>query len=263
MASLLTVQMRHRIGALFIDVDFTLDKPWTILFGPSGSGKSTILRAIAGLLHPDSTKIVSHPSQATEQVFVDTSRHIFLPAWRRGAPLVPQRPALFPHMTVAQNLHFGSPSGHSFPAATPTSLPALFQIEQFLQQHPRQLSGGEIQRVSIARATMARHHTLLLLDEAFTGLDTISRDGVMRGLRQWQQTSRTPILSVTHDIAEAFQLNAEVIKLHEGRVIAQGPVQEVLAQERQRLLERLDAQLDARLRLDPLPERSTEPFLGG
>jgi molybdate transport system ATP-binding protein len=88
---------------------------------------------------------------------------------------------------------------------------------------------------------MARRIHVLLLDEPFTGLDRALRDELITDLLVWQEKSRVPILSVTHDVTEAFQLGAEVIKIAEGRVVQQGPVAEVLAAERERLLEQLNA----------------------
>jgi ABC-type sulfate/molybdate transport systems ATPase subunit len=103
---------------------------------------------------------------------------------------------------------------------------------------PAQLSGGEAQRVNLARAVAARPR-LLLLDEPFTGLDLALRSGLIEHLLGWQQQTGVPILSVTHDVAEVFQLGAEVIQLRDGRVAAQGPVAEVLATDRERLLAEL------------------------
>jgi molybdate transport system ATP-binding protein len=88
---------------------------------------------------------------------------------------------------------------------------------------------------------MARRIHVLLLDEPFTGLDRALRDELITDLLVWQEKSRVPILSVTHDVTEAFQLGAEVIKIAEGHVVQQGPVAEVLAAERERLLEQLNA----------------------
>jgi len=247
-APYLTVQIRHRLGRLKLDVDFALSKPWTVLFGPSGSGKTTILRAIAGLLQPDFAQITSTPgppsSPGNSFVMIDSASGTFSPAHKRGVILAAQRPTLFPHLTVLENMTYGyrgaanSGERDDLPERI-AKLPPIFQIEHLLDRRPDQLSGGEVQRVSLARAAMARHKRVLLLDEPFTGLDFPLRDSLIANVIAWQEEYRTPILSVTHDVAEAFQLDAEVIKLAEGHVAEQGPVATVLAGERARLLEQL------------------------
>jgi molybdate transport system ATP-binding protein len=246
-ASHLTVQVRYSIGTLHIDVDFELTQSWTILFGPSGSGKTTILRAITGLFRPAFASIVSYPRPAKNGVtLIDTNAGISLPPHKRGMVLASQRPTLFPHMTVLQNILFGYPGAGKAAEQehldeVTAGIPKLFRIDHLLQRRPAQLSGGEAQRVHLARATMARRIHVLLLDEPFTGLDRALRDELITDLLVWQEKSQVPILSVTHDVTEAFQLGAEVIKIAEGRVVQQGPVAEVLASERERLLEQLNA----------------------
>jgi molybdate transport system ATP-binding protein len=249
-ASRLSVKVRHTIGTLHIEVDFELTQSWTILFGPSGSGKTTILRAITGLFKPDFANIVGYPRVAPPAnagiALIDTKRGIFLPPHKRGMVLASQKPTLFPHMTVLQNIRFGYPGAGNAAQQEhleelTTSIPKLFRIDHLLQRRPAELSGGEAQRVHLARATMARRIHVLLLDEPFTGLDRALRDELITDLLVWQEKSQVPILSVTHDVTEAFQLGAEVIKIAEGRVVQQGPVAEVLAGERERLLQQLNA----------------------
>jgi molybdate transport system ATP-binding protein len=115
----------------------------------------------------------------------------------------------------------------------------LFRIPHLADKLPRALSGGEAQRVSMARAA-ASASRLLLLDEPFSGLDMALASEIMQDLQPWAAKRNLCVLSVTHDVAEAFQLGAEVIKLAEGRVVAQGPVEVVLAEERARLLAQLN-----------------------
>src|SRR5438874_1037697 len=212
-------------------MQFELARPWTILFGPSGSGKTTILRAIAGLVTPESGRIAVRQASMTT-VLLDTAALVDLPPHLRHTPLAPQSPSLFPHTPVQQNLEYGG-------ALDPTTN-RVFGIGDLLSNRPAELSGGEAQRVSLARAAAAANPRLLLLDEPFTGLDLPLRSELVSHLLEWQRRSRVPILSVTHDVAEAFQLGAQVIRLAEGRILAQGPALEVLRGERERLLDQLN-----------------------
>lgn len=221
----LSVTVRHRIGTLALDVQFAVTQPWTVLFGPSASGKSTILRMIAGLLAPEFGRIVLGP-----MTLLDTAARVNVAAHLRGTPIAPQSPNLFPHLTVRDNLEYG--------AEYQQELAAAFGIDGLLNKTPAELSGGEAQRVNLARAVAARPR-LLLLDEPFTGLDLALRSGLIDHMLDWQRQTGVPILSVTHDVAEVFQLGAEVIRLCDGRVAAQGPVAGVLGGDRERLLKEL------------------------
>ena len=242
------VQLRHAVGALQIDVDFVLAQPWTVLFGPSGSGKTTILRAIAGLMRPDYGLIVTThmPGTILERAHttVDTSTGTFLSAYKRAVRLAPQRPSLFPHLTVLENMSYSRAfdsnrlEDQEHMERQMAELLSAFHLSHLVTNRPGKLSGGEAQRVNLARA-VAGATDLLLLDEPFTGLDAALRSELLNHLKEWATCRKLCVLSVTHDIAEAFQLNAEVIKLAEGRIVQQGPVAEVLAEERARLLAQL------------------------
>ena len=222
----LSVAVRHRIGTLALDLQFAVTQPWTVLFGPSGSGKSTILRVIAGLITPDAGRVALGAT-----TLLDSAAGVNVAAHLRGTPVAPQAASLFPHLTVRQNLEYGG--GYE------GELAAAFGIDGLLGKKPAQLSGGEAQRVNLARAVAAKPRLLLLLDEPFTGLDLALRSGLIDHLLEWQRKTKVPILSVTHDVAEVFQLGAEVIQLRDGRVAAQGPAAEVLRGDRERLLEEL------------------------
>jgi molybdate transport system ATP-binding protein len=241
----LNVQIQHRLGALQLDVAFTLTQPWTVLFGPSGSGKTTVLRAIAGFVRPDKGSIVSC-FYGREFVMTDTAQKIFVKPHERNVRVAGQGAALFPHLTVRENIAFGARSETSGTAASIVQEAITrFQLHALAAKFPSMLSGGERQRVAIARAATAAvslgQGSILLLDEPFTGQDVRLRDELIEELRDWLAFMERPVLSVTHDVGEAFQLGTEVIKIADGRVVQQGPVAEVLAEERERLLDQLNA----------------------
>ncbi len=240
--NLLSLRMKHRVGALLLDIDVVLTRPWTVLFGPSGSGKTTVLRTIAGFVQPDEGLIVRDKS-----VLVDSASGVFVPPHKRPVRSEAQASRLFPNMTVRSNIMYGSgwTSKPSDAIEIVEQVMGLFRLKGLEERLPRDLSGGETQRASVARAvisavTFAGPGTaLLLLDEPFSGLDTALRDDLLNELREWLERWKIPVLSVTHDVGEAFQLGAEVIRIAEGKVLRQGPVGEVLEEERQRLMAQL------------------------
>jgi molybdate transport system ATP-binding protein len=237
--NLLTVKMKHRVGVVSLDVDMVVKQPWTVLFGPSGSGKTTVLRAIAGFVRPDEGRIVRGA-----EVLVDSATGVYLPAYRRPVRSAGQTTRLFPHMTVRKNVRYGVGSDSEQEDGLVSEVLGLFRLEGAGERLPRDLSGGERQRTSVARAVasaITADEAFLLLDEPFVGLDMRVRDALLTELKEWLRARRIPVLSVTHDVSEAFLLDAEVIKFADGRVVQQGPVGEVLAEERRRLMEQLGA----------------------
>ena len=228
------VSLRHRAGAFDLDVQFTLDAPWTALFAPSGAGKTTILRMIAGLDTPDTGRISATSVDQPEIVFLNTVAGICVPPQRRSIRMVAQRPALFPHLSVIQNLQYGNSLHGGL-----DDIMKLSRVTHLRNKLPAQLSGGERQRVALARTLAATGCRLLLLDEPFTGLESSLRDDLIRDLRIWTQTRDIPVLLVTHDLGEVFAADAQVLKMEAGRIVASGPAAEVLAPERDRLIQRL------------------------
>ncbi len=230
----LTVEIQHFIGSFDLHADFSLTSPWTVLFGPSGAGKSTILRTIAGLIQPQNGKIAMQ-----NRILLDTKRGMSIRAGKRRIGYVTQQPALFPHMTVSRNVAFGlhnlSPVERN---RSVHEMLRLFRVELLAERLPGELSGGEYQRVALARA-LAPEPKLLMLDEPFSGLDAELKESILSELTVWLATREVPALYVSHDLAEAYQTAAEVIVVEKGRLEVQGPVQQVLAQRRERLLRQL------------------------
>lgn len=242
--SLLEVNIQHRMGGLSLDVGFELTKPWTVLFGPSGSGKTTILRTIAGFVRPDAGRIVCAPPN---RVLLDTNANIFIPAHERPVRSAAQSARLFPNRSVGENVAYGM-VWKSHPEDERQALSEVMDLMRLTTLSGRgtaDLSGGERQRVSVARAVAAAvafggvGKSMLLLDEPFAGLDSMLRDELAAGLRGSLLRWKIPVLSVSHDVGECYLLGAEVVRIAEGKVIEQGPVEAVLADERERLLHRL------------------------
>jgi molybdate transport system ATP-binding protein len=239
---LLTVRMKHRVGTVSLDVSFALTQPWTVLFGPSGSGKTTVLRAIAGFVRPDAGSIVRG-----RKVLVDRESGVFVPPHLRPVRSAGQAARLFPNMTVRSNAVYGLGWSTKPDEAgrVVDEVMRLFRLQDLLDRRPLELSGGEKQRVSVTRAVISAitfdgpGTALLLLDEPFSGLDYEMRDELVDGLREYLVRGKIPVLSVTHDVGEAFQLDAEVIRIAEGKAVQQGPVSDALKDERRRLMSQL------------------------
>lgn len=228
-------QLRTTLGALALDLDLDLTRNWTVIFGPSGSGKSTILRALAGLLPNANSRFIRQDDDRNEHDLTD------LPPRDRRIAYAPQQPSLFPHLTVADNVAFAQKSSGSSAVSEQNINEAirLFRLEDLLHRHPRNLSGGERQRVNLARAFCVPNPKLMLLDEPFTGIDRPLRDAILPELRESLRLSGVPVVSVTHDVEEAFRLQAEVVIIDNGRIVAEGYVSKVLADERLSILNAL------------------------
>ena len=208
--------------------------PWTILFGPSGSGKSSILRAACGLI--PSADVHFAEIHSTGQRDLQSGR-LRIPPHRRNLAYAPQGTVLFPHLTVRKNVSFATDIRHQPQSDAIDTALDLFQLAALAHRLPRDLSGGERQRVNLARAFAVPAPHLILLDEPFTGIDRSLRDILLPRMQQHAAQQGIPVLSVTHDIEEALILDAEVIRLEQGSIIAQGPAAQVLAEERTRMLQ--------------------------
>jgi molybdate transport system ATP-binding protein len=221
----------HAAGAFEVNVDFQIDSGITILFGPSGAGKSTLLDCIAGLLKPSSARIVLNG-----EILQDSATHIFLSPQQRRLAYLFQSPALFPHLTVEQNVSFGvNNSDEGDRASRVQDLLAAFRVEHLARRRPDQISGGEAQRVALARSLVTSPRALLL-DEPLKGLDSELKSAIFDDLRAWNRVRRLPILYVTHQRDEVDALGERVIAIDRGQIIAQGAPHSVLDAPRKRRL---------------------------
>jgi len=228
--------VESRRGSFILNVECRLSSPWTVIFGPSGAGKSTLLRLLAGLDRPDRGRI-----KLDEVIFVDVEQRAFVRPGRRHAALVAQQPALFPHLTVAANVAFGLASlDPRVRADRVAEMLALVGAEHLISRRPRDLSGGEAQRIALARS-LASLPRLLLLDEPFSALDGNASDALLARLQGWVEEHKIQTVMATHDAADAFATGAEVMLLREGQLAGRGPAPQVLQSERERIVSRLEA----------------------
>ncbi|HUN82887.1 MAG TPA: ATP-binding cassette domain-containing protein [Terracidiphilus sp.] len=223
-----------RRGAFHLNVQCRFAADWTVIFGPSGAGKSTLLRLLAGLDRPDRGEI-----SLDERELTDTRRRIHVRPGHRLTALVAQQPALFPHLSVKANVAYGLAGlERSSRNARAEEMLELVDATSLAGRRPRDLSGGEAQRIALARA-LARLPRLLLLDEPFSALDGTASDALIRRLQEWLREHTIQTVMVTHDATDAYATGAEVALLREGRVAAMGPVETALSAERLRIVQRL------------------------
>jgi ABC-type sulfate/molybdate transport systems ATPase subunit len=223
-----------RRGSFHLNVKGQFSAEWTVIFGPSGAGKSTLLRLLAGLDRPDRGSI-----ELDGQHLTDTARRIHRRPGCRNTALVAQQPALFPHMSVAANVGYGLTGlNHTARAERIEEMLTLVEADSLALRRPRDLSGGEAQRVALVRA-LAPLPRLLLLDEPFSALDGAASDALLARLQSWLREHRVQTVLVTHDASDAYASGAQVALLQAGQITAIGPAATALAGERQRILQRL------------------------
>ena len=224
-ASTLEARFRKQPSPQFsLDVDFQAASGFTILFGPSGAGKTTLLDCIAGLTTPESGRIA-----IGDRVWFDSAQRANLAVAKRRVGYVLQTLALFPHLTVEQNVEYGL--AHLPQAERRKRSSAIlqaFRIADLAQRNAREISGGESQRAALAR-TLVTDPAVLLLDEPLAALDAATKSNIIDDLRTWNRAHRIPILYVTHSREEVFALGERVLVLDAGRIVAQGTPHEVMS----------------------------------
>jgi molybdate transport system ATP-binding protein len=219
---MLTVAAAKRRGTFALNVRFELPTPGVAaLFGRSGCGKSTAVNIIAGLLQPDSGRVV-----LDDAVLLDMQQGVDVPPERRRIGYVFQDTRLFPHLSVAANLRYAQKRAVGAPYVDLAAVTSLLDLAGLMNRRTHQLSGGERQRVAIGRALLTQPR-LLLLDEPLAALDEARREEVLPYLETLRDQLAIPMVYVTHDFAEVLRLATHIVLMEAGSVTAQGTVGEM------------------------------------
>ena len=221
----LHVDIRKTLGSFTLDVNFTLENGVTSLLGASGCGKSMTLKCIAGIEKPDEGLI-----ELDGRVLYDSSRGISLPPQARRVGYLFQNYALFPNMSVRQNILCGlnREKDKSAKARRLREILRMMQLEGLEERKPSQLSGGQQQRVALARI-LVNDPQILLLDEPFSALDGHLRDSLNVELRDLLERFGREVLMVTHDRSEAYNMSREIAVMDRGRILALKPTKALFA----------------------------------
>ena len=219
----LAVRVRKRLADFTLDASFEATSGVTIVFGESGSGKTTLLRCVAGVTRPDTGRIA-----IGEHVLFDSDRRIDVPPPRRRVGFVFQQLALFPHLSARGNIAYGL--AHLTAREQHARVDAIarsFRIAHLLDRRPAEISGGERQRVGLARSLVGDPE-ILLLDEPLSALDHATQSRIIEDLLRWNEARQIPVLYVTHSQREVFALGQRVLLFEEGRIVGDGQPQQVM-----------------------------------
>ena len=210
-------KLQHQHHGFMLDVAFSASARRIVIQGPSGAGKSMTLRALAGLVAPDEGKIVLN-----DEVLFDSAAGISKSSRERQVSYLFQDYALFPHLTVRQNVAFSLAKGLFNPARNAWREETDYWLDKmhmsaYADRYPEQLSGGQKQRVARARALASRPR-LLLLDEPFSALDTHLRQHLRQEICQLQSQLQFPLILVTHDPSDVEIFGDLVLHVHNGSI---------------------------------------------
>ena len=226
----LRVEIRRRLAGsgaagrgFALAARFAIEPGFTILFGASGAGKTTILDCIAGLQRPDTGQIA-----AGDNLLFDSAQGVDVPTRGRQVGYLFQTLALFPHLSVQQNIEYGLAGLDTVERRQrSTQIAESFGIATLLDRRTAAISGGERQRVALARALVTRPR-VLLLDEPMSALDAATKSRIVDDLRQWNERQAVPVLYVTHQREEVYALGDRVLVLDGGNIVADGAPHDVL-----------------------------------
>jgi molybdate transport system ATP-binding protein len=219
----LSAKVKKRLGAFTLDVEWSIANELAVLFGYSGAGKSITLQMIAGLMKPDEGSVLLNGCTLFESASLTD-----LAPQERSLGYVFQDLALFPHMTVRENVLYGAHGlGKDDREQRSIEMIERFMLSKLQGKYPGEISGGQKQRVALARA-LIRRPSALLLDEPFSALDNPLRVEMQNLLQQIRREYPIPVVLVTHDLVEAWTLADKLIVCANGRVIQTGSPFEVL-----------------------------------
>ncbi|MCC8181751.1 MAG: ATP-binding cassette domain-containing protein [Clostridiales bacterium] len=229
----ISLQLERELGRFTLDIALESQCPRIGILGASGCGKSMTLKSIAGVVSPDRGRI-----EVDGRLLYDSAQKVDLPPRSRQVGYLFQNYALFPTMTVAQNIASGLRTPKVQRQERVQSLVAQFRLEGLEGRYPAQLSGGQQQRVALARM-MAPEPKTILLDEPFSALDQVLRDELQQELTDFLCGFSGQAILVSHRLEEVYHFCRELVVMDQGQILLQAPREEVLANPRRRQAARL------------------------
>lgn len=225
---MLEISLKKKLEGIEIGVELRLEEELLVLFGPSGAGKTMILKMISGIAAPDEGRV-----SAGGEVLFDSAKGVDLPVRQRKVGYLFQDYALFPHMTVEENIAYGIEGSKAFAKEKVGELLSVMRLTGLEKRFPHELSGGQKQRTALAR-TLAASPRVLLLDEPFSALDYQVREKLRADLANIHRLFPITTVLVTHDLEEAFMLGKKIAVINNGAIEQSGTREEVFYRPRTR-----------------------------
>ncbi|CAG1064579.1 sulfate transport system ATP-binding protein [uncultured bacterium] len=225
---MLEISLKKKLKGFEVGVELRLEEELLVLFGPSGAGKTMILKMISGIAAPDEGRVVSGG-----EVLFDSAKGVDLPVRKRKVGYLFQDYALFPHMTVEENIAYGIEGPKGTAVKKVAELLSLMRLTGLEKRYPHELSGGQKQRTALAR-TLAAEPGVLLLDEPFSALDYQVREKLRADLLNIHRLYPITTVLVTHDLEEAFMLGRKIAVINNGSIEQSGTREDVFYRPRTR-----------------------------
>jgi len=214
---MIKINISKKLGGKYFSYKFESDKKRIVIFGPSGAGKSNLIKMIIGFYPPDDGVI-----EVEDRVFFNSNKKVNIPVNKRNIGYVPQEYTLFPHLNIKENILYGvKVKGQDVDSDLYQFLVSSLEIEHLLDRYPHDLSGGEKQRVAIARSFIVKP-SLLIFDEPFSSLDKPIKEKLINMIELLFNKIEIPSIFITHDIDDAFLLGDDVVIIYKGKVLEYG-----------------------------------------